>query len=202
MRHSLQQHPLPGIDAARMERLASAGLASLEDVVSAGPERLASLTGFDEKTCVALVRLAQSSLVRSTPGVIAFHAPSPEGPMERLARGLEAARGLERVLSLVRKSRSHVGRAAPKAKWEKPHRRARKQLQRLAVVLEVIQQELLSEGLSEGSHQHLVEMLSPLDASLRSVLDAPVNRRNLKRAARIAKRARKAILTAGRAGAA
>lgn len=190
MRHALADHPLPGIDAARLATLRRAGIDSLEAVVDAGPEQLETLTGFDAKTCVALVRVAQSMLVRAMPGVIAFHRPSVEAPIERLARGLEAARLVERVLGLVRKARSHLGKHPRKQKWAVAHRKARRQLKRLGAVLANVQQEILSDGLSERGIQHLRRELSPLDSSLRSLLEEPVKGAMLERTRRVAKQAR------------
>ena len=198
VRHTLEHHPLPGLDAARLKRLAEGGVDTLETVVDAGPERLSALTGFDEKTCVALVRVAQSALVRSLPGVLEFAAPSSESPIERLSRGLEAARVVERVLSLVRKARSHVGRRPEKKRWAESHAKARKQLRKLSSKLESVQQEILSDGLSEHGLRYLRQLLSPLDASLRSLLDDDVRGSTLKRTARVACRARRAIVASGK----
>lgn len=191
--HALADHPLPGIDASRLAVLRDAGIDSLEAVVDAGPERLAELTGFDAKTSVALVRVAHSALLRSMPGVIEFQRPAVEAPIERLARGLEAARMVERVLGLVRKARSHVGKQPGKAKWSEEHRRARKQLKRLAESLALVQEEILSEGLSERGNSHLRSQLSPLDASLRTLLDVEPRRRALERIGRLAKQSRRQL---------
>ena len=65
--HALTHHPLPGIDPRRLQQLSAAGLESLEDVAHAGPERLAELTGFDLKTCRALVIVATDALVPHHP---------------------------------------------------------------------------------------------------------------------------------------
>jgi hypothetical protein len=173
--------------------LREAGIDSLEAVVDAGPERLESLTGFDRKTCVALVRVAQSALFRNMPGVIEFKRPEVEAPIGRLARGLEAARLVEKVLGLVRKARSHVGKEPAQPSWADAHRRARKQLKRLAESLALVQEDILSDGLSEQGLSYLRRQLSPLDASLRSVIDAKPRRRTLKRTARVAKRARREL---------
>jgi hypothetical protein len=193
MRHALADHPLPGIDAARLALLQEADIDSLEAVVDAGPEKLARLTGFDEKTCVALVRVAQSALVRNLPGVLEFVPKSAEAPMERLARGLEGARLVERVLGMVRTARSHLGKRPRKASMAKAHKKARRQLKRLGVVLAALQQDILSDGLSDKGIQHLRKQLSPLDASLRSILDQPVRAETLSRTKTVAKRARKEL---------
>jgi hypothetical protein len=197
LRHLFDNHPLPGLDADRLRRLAAVGVDSLEGLVDVGPERLAALTGFDQKTSVALVRIAESTLVRSLPGVLAFAAPSAESAIDRLARGLDAARGVEHVLGWVRKARSHMGKVPERDKWARVHGRARKQLRRLATVLEALQQEILADGLSERGFSHLRELMSPLERSLRSLVDEAVNRRTLRRTARVAKRSRKAFEAAG-----
>jgi len=191
--HALTDHPLPGIDASRLAILRKAGIDSLEAVVDAGPERLAELTSFDLKTSVALVRVAHSALLRSMPGVIEFHRPTVEAPIERLARGLEAARMVERVLGLVRKGRSHVGKRPAKEKWAVEHRKARKQLKRLAESLALVQEEILSEGLSERGLSYLQRQISPLEASLRTLLDIEPRRRALERIGRVAKEARREL---------
>ncbi len=191
--HALADHPLPGIDPSRLATLREAGIDSLEAVVDAGPERLESLTGFDGKTCVALVRVAQSALIRNIPGVIELKRPQVEAPINHLARGLEAARMVERVLGLVRKARSHVGKGPIKAKWADEHRRARRQLKRLAESLDLVQEDILSAGLSECGLDYLRRQLSPLDASLRTLIDAEPRRRMLVRTALVAKRARKEL---------
>ncbi len=191
--HALADHPLPGIDGRRLVTLRKAGIDSLEAVVDAGPERLQRLTGFDEKTCVALVRVAQSALVRSLPGVIELKRPKVEAPIERLARGLEAARMVERVLGLVRKARSHIGKEPSRRRWALEHRKARKQLKRLSEALAKVQEEILSEGLSERGLSHLRRQLTPLDASMRSLIEAEPKRRMLERTRRVAKQARKEL---------
>ena len=191
--HALADHPLPGIDARRLAALRGAGITSLEAVVQAGVDRLMELTGFDEKTCFALVRVAHSSLLRTMPGVIEFQRPSVEAPIERLARGLEAARMVERVLAGVRKARSHVGKEPLKHKWLPEHRRARKQLKRLTEALADVQEIILSDGVSEQGHDYLRDQLAPLDAALETLVEKAPRRRMLKRVARVAKTARQRI---------
>jgi len=190
--HALADHPLPGIDPGRRSRLAVAGIESLEDLVDAGPDRLAELTGFDRKTSVALVRVAQSALARVMPGVIEFTPPNREAPGKRLARGLEAAREVEVLLGVVRKARSHAGRRAPKQKWERRHRKARRQLKKLRQSLEFVQQDVLADGLSARGFRHLRRQLEAVDR-LRPLLDEPVSGATLRKLRKRAKRARAAV---------
>lgn len=191
--HALADHPLPGIDPTRLAALRQEGIDSLEAVVDAGPDRLRHLTGFDRKTCVALVRVAESALLRAAPASGAPERPRVEAPIERLARGLEAARMVEGVLGLVRKARSHVGKRPPRPRDAADHKKARKQLARLAGTLALVQEELLSDGVSEQTLAHLRGQLAPLDEALRALLQRPPKRRMLRRTRKVAKRARKEL---------
>lgn len=193
MVHALADHPLPGIDARRMKRMKAAGLDSLEAVVEAGPERLAEVTGFDAKTCRALVQVAASALARHDPDVIAFEPKRDEPASERLARGLKAARRIERALSLARKARSEAGRRPERDEWVKAHRKARKQLRKLLEALQSLQQDVLSNGLSQAGYEHLKLELQQLEAGLHAALDAPADRRTFKRLARSARDTRHAL---------
>lgn len=197
MSHVLTHHSLPGIDPRRLKELSAAGLESLEDVVDAGPQRLAELTGFDLKTCRALITVASAALVQQDPYVIELAAVRDEPASVRLARGLQAARRVERALSVVRKARSHTapraGRRAPRTGWARAHKKARKQLRKLLDRLEMLQQSVLSEGLSQISHDHLTGELDTLEASLQVILDQPVRKPALKRVRRLARTTRHAL---------
>jgi hypothetical protein len=192
VRHALVDHPLPGIDASRRRKLEKAGVDCLEAVVEIGHERLAELTGFDEKTSLALLRVAQSALARTLPGVIEFVPPNSEPPTARLARGLEAARELERWLGLVRAVRSHVGKQPAKAKWAEEHHEARRQLKKLRRVLEELQQDVLADGLSSRGFRHLKAQLAPVQ-DLRALTERPVKRRVYTKLAARARSARKGL---------
>lgn len=190
--HALADHTLPGLDVERLRRLHESGIGSLEDLVEAGPERLSDLTGFDAKTAAALLRVAIAALRRADPSVIEF-APRQDAPNARLARGLEGARLLESALGFVRRLRSHLGQTPADDLAERPHRRARKQLKKLAKIVEAVQREVLAEGLSQRGLAQLQHDLEPLEASLRSILDAPIRTSTLRRARRVAKDARKQL---------
>jgi hypothetical protein len=191
--HPLKDHPLPGIDPRRLEQLSNAGLASLEDVVDAGPERLSELTGFDLKTCRALVRLSSSALAHHNPDVIELGPLRNEPGSGRLTRGLRAARSIERALSYVRKARSWAAQA-PRSD-SKRRRKARKQLGKLLVRLESLQESVLSDGLSQRSQDHLMGELQQFEASLEPLLGASAHRKALKRVRRLAKRVRQSLDT-------
>jgi hypothetical protein len=191
--HPLKDHPLPGIDPRRLEQLSKAGLASLEDVVEAGPERLSELTGFDLKTCRALVRLSSSALAHQDPGVIELSPLRHEPGSGRLTRGLRTARSIERALSLVRKARSWAS-SAPKPLLERK-RKTRRQLRKLLTRLESLQESVLSDGLSQHSHDHLSGELELFEATLEPLLGVPVKRKSLRRVRRLAKRVRQSLDT-------
>jgi hypothetical protein len=193
--HELKDHPLPGIDPRRLLRLTQAGLASLEDVVEAGPERLAELTGFDPKSCRALVRLARTALDRQDPDVIEFVPAKDEPSSVRLTRGLTAARNIERSVSLVRKARSHAGRKPAREGWAEAHGRARRQVRKLLERLEELQQVVLSEGLSQASHEHLDAELESLEQALQPLLAEPIRKKSLKRLRQAARQTRKGLST-------
>ncbi|MEZ4239559.1 MAG: helix-hairpin-helix domain-containing protein [Myxococcota bacterium] len=187
MAHALTEHSLPGLDPERLQSLVNAGVSSLEDVIDVGPGRLASLTGFDTKTCRALIRVAEAALARHDPAVIPFVPATDEPGSVRLARGLKSARRIERVMSVVRKARAHAGRRRDQKRWRKTHRRARRALKSLLATLEVLQQSVLSEGLSQVGHDHLDVELRALEARLSPMLDLPMRKRTLKRLRDIAR---------------
>ncbi|MEQ1501367.1 MAG: helix-hairpin-helix domain-containing protein [Myxococcota bacterium] len=194
MPHALTEHSLPGLDAHRLKQLAAAGLASLEDVVGVGPERLATLTGFDRKTCRALVRVAGAALDRQDPSVIPFQPIEGDEPGSiRLARGLETARRIEDAVSMVRTARSHAGKVPLKAGWARSHRRARSQLRKLLASLESLQRSVLSDGVSAIARAHLEAELDGLAAGLRPLLDAPIRKPSLKQLRRMARATRDAL---------
>ena len=193
MSHALTEHPLPGLDETRLERLAIAGLRSLEDVVSAGPAELARVTGFDLDTARALVRVAQGALADVDPSIIEFVPSATEPASKRLARGLRGARDIEHVRSLVRKARGHVGRRPPRPGWKKVHKRVRKQLRKLMGTLEDLQREVLSDGLSRTGLHHLQRELAPIQAEVDSILGEAVRKRRLQRLAKAAKRVRREL---------
>jgi hypothetical protein len=188
--HLLSEHPLPGIDPRRQRRLAEAGLDSIESLVEAGIERVAKVTGFDVKTTTALVRVAEAALTREENGVIVLQPNRDEPASERLGRGLKAARHVERAVSMVRKARSHARPKPRKAAWQKVHERARSQLKRLLDTFADLQQQVLSDGLSHASYEHLKTVLSRLEDSLSVPLDQDLRKRSLQRMARTAKRTR------------
>jgi hypothetical protein len=191
--HPLKDHPLPGIDPRRLEQLSNAGLASLEDVVDAGPERLSELTGFDLKTCRALVRLSSSALAHHNPDVIELGPLRNEPGSGRLTRGLRIARSIERGLSLVRKARSWASQA-PRSEG-KHRRKTRRQLRKLLTRLESLQESVLSDGLSQRSHDHLTGELQLFEATLEHLIGASVKRKTLKRVRRLAKALRLSLDT-------
>jgi predicted RecB family nuclease len=190
--HLLSEHPLPGIDPRRQRRLAEAGLDSIEALVEAGVERVAKVTGFDRKTTSALVRVAEAALSKdSGNGVITFQPSNDEPASERLGRGLKAARHVERAVSLVRKADSHAQPEPKKESWAEAHRKAKKQLQKLLETFAGLQQQVLSDGLSHTSYEHLKTVLGRLEDSLSVPLEEPIRKRSLERFARTAKRTRK-----------
>ena len=190
--HALADYPLPGIDPGRLSRLEAGGIGTLEDLVEAGPARLAELTGFDRKTSVALVEVAQGALARANPGVVEFAPRTQEAAATRLARGLEAAREIEGLLGLVRKARSHAGRTAPKEAWRRDHHRARRQLRKLLAALEAVQEDVLADGLSAAGYRHLQHRLTALEP-LRELVSGPITGKALRRLRKRAKRARHAL---------
>ena len=190
MVHLLSEHPLPGIDPRRQRRLAEAGLDSIEALVEAGVERVARVTGFDVKTTTALVRVAEAALTRQESDVIVLQPNRDEPASERLGRGLKAARHVERAVSMVRKARSHARPKPRKTAWQKIHRRARKQLKKLLGTFADLQQQVLSDGLSHASYEHLKTVLGRLEDSLSIPLQQDLRKRTLKRMARTAKRTR------------
>lgn len=197
MAHALTEHSLPGIDPERLKQLSEAGVSSLEDVVDVGPDRLSALTGFDTKTCRALIRVAQAALARQDPAIIPFAPVVDEPGSARLARGLKAARRVERVMSVVRKARSHAKRAPEHRRPRRWHRRARRQLRKLLGALEMLQQSVLSDGLSQLGHDHLDVELRALENRLQPMIDAPIRKRTLKRLYQIARSTRRALAQSG-----
>ena len=197
MAHALTDHPLPGLDEGRLAALASAGVLTLEDVVDAGTGRLATLTGFDTKTAGAVLRTALATLAGHDPTAARFAPPADEPSSARLARGLGAARRIERVVSTVHKARSHASaptrKGKPKERWPRRHKRARAQLRGLLDALEALQQSVLSDGLSQIAHDHLEVELRTFEGALQPLLDLPVRKRTLKRLARLAKATRRAL---------
>ncbi|MEQ1568498.1 MAG: hypothetical protein ABMA64_22870 [Myxococcota bacterium] len=192
MPHELTEHPLPGLDPLRLQQLTDAGVDSLEGLVALGPVRLAEVTGFDLKTCRALIRVARGAMSR-TATVVELVPVRDEPASARLTRGLDAARDVERALSLVRKARSHAGRRPAKARWARPHDRARRQLRKLLQRLEVLQQVVLSDGLSQISHLHLTTELERLELALGPLIDRPMRKRDLRQLRRAARRARRGL---------
>lgn len=189
--HSLRQHPLPGIDEARLRSLADEGLTSLEDLVSAGATELARITGFGLDTSRALVRVAQGALASVDPNFVEFVPPHTEAASKRLARGLRGARDIEMVRSLAQSLRTRFGRRPSRPSWQKSHKRALKQLQRLIVALEDLQRDVLTDGLSRTALHHLREQLAPLEEHLSHSISARPRKREFKRAAKRAKAARR-----------
>lgn len=190
MAHALADNPLPGLDDARLQYLADAGVTSLEDVVAAGPSELARLTGFGLDTSRALVRVAQGALAAVDPTLVEFVPLHEEAASKRLARGLKGARDIENLRSLARGLRNHLGKRPSRATWRKSHKRARKQLVRLMDALEGLQRDVLTDGLSRGSLVHLRERLGPLEKELRRAAGLRLRKRTFKRVAKVAKQAR------------
>lgn len=188
--HPLQHHPLPGLDARRLRALEAAGLSHLEDLVQAGPERLATLTQFDAKTCRALVRLAEGALHKESVTVIPL--ADVAGGSSRLVRGLETARRIERTHTALRKALALLP-AEPKEKWRRTVKRARKQLHRLEEALTRLQQSLLAEGVSSAGDQHLRGLLEDLDGELAIRAQARPCRRSFRALARCARAGRKSL---------
>jgi Helix-hairpin-helix domain len=193
--HGLTEHPLPGVDPEGVRRLTDAGYVSIEDLASASPHTLADRTGFDLKSCRALVRVAKAVLSRPQPpeGVIALAPPRDEPASVRLTRGLTAARNVERAVSSVRKAKAHAGKRPRKASWAAVHSKARRQLRRLLERLQELQQNVLSEGLSAASNEHLATELEGLERELAAIVEAPVRKQALKRLRRAARRVRRAL---------
>jgi sugar phosphate isomerase/epimerase len=188
--HLLSENPLPGIDPRRLRKLADAGLDSLESLVEAGLERVADVTGFDRKTSRALVRVAQAALSRHDRDVIEFSPAQDEPSSERLGRGLDAARRVERAVSIVRKARSHTRRHPAKPSWARAHRKARKQLRKLLDELARIQRSVLSDGLTHVSNRHLKDVLQRMEESLAIPLEQDLRKRSLRRFSKTARRTR------------
>lgn len=197
--HVLTEHPLPGLDLRRLKRLTDAGLQSLEDIVAIGPEALAERTGFDVKTCRTLVSVATSAMAnskgsaRGSTGVIELTPARDEPASVRLTRGLSAARTVEHAVSLVRKARTHAGRRPRKDSWTEAHAKARRQLRKLLERLQQLQHAVLSEGLSEQSHDHLTRELEALERSLEPILDTPIRKKVLRRLRQTARETRRAL---------
>lgn len=190
MSHPLSQHPLPGIDPRRLEQLSQGGLASLEDVIDAGPERLAELTGFDLKTCRALVRVAASALEHQDPGVIHLAPLREDLDSNSLARGLEAARDIEVALSCVRKARAWSKRCGEPRRRK---RRTRRQLNKLRGQLQGIQQSVLSAGISSRAKEQLSGELQLFLAAAETLLESPASRASLSRMRRVSKSLRRSL---------
>lgn len=191
MSHALREHPLPGIDTTRLQRLADAGLVSLEDVVAAGPSELARITGFSLDTSTALVRVAQGALAAVDPSLVEFVPRHAEAASKRLARGLKGARDIEAVRSQARNMRDSIGRRPARPGWRKWHKRARKQLQRLLTRLEELQRDVLTDGLSRAALAHLRAELSPLEQELRDAAAVRMRKRVYRQIAKSAKAARR-----------
>lgn len=81
-------------------------------------------------------------------------------------RAMSVVRELEVVADLAREVRRHLKR--------RPHRktraRARRQLQRLRVVLDTLQRRLLAEGLSERGQHRINRELQPVQLQLEATL--------------------------------
>ncbi|MCB9685832.1 MAG: hypothetical protein H6735_12395 [Alphaproteobacteria bacterium] len=189
--HLLTEQSLPGLDAARLRALADAGMLTVEQLVNAGPERLSGLLGFDTKTCRALVRLAAGSLEPTM--VIPFATPSDEPGSVSATRGLDAARRIERSLGIVRQALASTGHKPAKKGWRKNHRRARKQLSRLADALATLQQGLLQDGLTHSAEDHLRTELDALERRLLATLDLQHDHDFYRRLRKVARRARKRL---------
>jgi hypothetical protein len=191
----LTEHLIPGIDRQRLQRLIDAGLSSVEDLVHAGPERLAEVTGFELATCRALVRVARSAMASSGPGgaVVELAQSRNEPGSVRLARGLSAARTIEEAVSVVRKARTHAGKRPQKASWARTHRRARRQLRKLLARLQQIQRSVLSDGLSETAHDHLSGEVDALQRAVAPILDRPIRKKVLRALRQVARDTRHAL---------
>jgi hypothetical protein len=189
--HPLTAHPLPGLDARRLHRLEAAGLAHLEDLVAAGPDQLAALTGFDLKTCRALVRLAEGALDRTASAVIPLQELSK--PTSKLGRGLNTARRIEKTHAVLRKVAAVLPAAPSKPRWRRPLKRVRKQLARLEERLTLLQQGLLAEGVSAAGDTHLREVLEDLEERVEARLAARPCRRTFRKLARLLRDGRKLL---------
>ena len=123
------------------------------------------------------------------PDIIHFSATRDEPASVRLTRGLRAARLVEEALSMVPRPDPMPG-GARSGGLETPHRRARKQLRKLLDRLEVLQQSVLSEGLSQVGQDYLTGELEALESALQAILDQPVRKRTLTRVRRLARTTR------------
>jgi hypothetical protein len=104
-------------------------------------------------------------------------------------------------MSVVRKARSHTGRRRDQKRWRKTHRQARGALKRLLGTLEVLQQSVLSDGLSQVGHDHLEVELRALESRLGPMLEAPIRKRTLRRLRKIARASDRSLSQRTTAGA-
>ncbi|MEZ4319776.1 MAG: helix-hairpin-helix domain-containing protein [Myxococcota bacterium] len=112
------------------------------------------------------------------------HAAAEEKRSGRRKRGLDAARRIEKTLELVLRGREHTREAK-----SRPHKRARRQLQKLAAALEAVQQQVIRDGITTDAAAHLEELLSPLERRLRRFAKRKTSPRRLRK---IRKRCRRA----------
>ena len=104
-------------------------------------------------------------------------------------RGIQMARRIEETLSIIRRARTHAHSAAPSASMVS----ARKQLKKLRAVLEVIQRDTISEGLSTEGVNHLTEELDTIERRLEDFLVLRATKSALKTLATEMKAARKKL---------
>ncbi len=115
--------------------------------------------------------------------------PVQEVDVERLARGVEAARLLEESSERVQRARRH----AKTAKKGDARRACRDQLKRLARTLAERQEEVLSKGLDADDYTTLGALLHALDRALDEFLTLKPRKARLKQTARAAKITRKSL---------
>lgn len=193
MPHPLDEHALPGIGPMRRARLIEVGVLTLEALLERPPDDLTTLTGFSAGV-VERAREAARSLLdspppaplpevpdlpgSSVPPALRVEPPAPvddlspqdvpthSGASKGLRRGLDTARRIEMTLDAVRRSRAHV----KKVEGMPP---VRKELKRLRHVLERVQRESITHGLSKRAAEDLDGLLSKLDDRLDTFVSKP-----------------------------
>ncbi|MCB9668079.1 MAG: helix-hairpin-helix domain-containing protein [Alphaproteobacteria bacterium] len=190
--HPIDDHRLPGIGPMRLARLQEAGVQTLEDLLTADQAALAGLPGLNAAVVASAVSAASHLLatprepelpeVPDVPGVPQAPAepeppPRPAIPVhelpdadeasapKKLKRGLDTARRVETTLDWVRQARAHA-RTDPDAGRES--KELRRQLKRLRGVLERLQKECITHGLSRRAAHDLGPLLDEADARLSS----------------------------------
>jgi len=90
----------------------------------------------------------------------------------------------------VRRTRAQVGRRPPGESSRKHHRRARRQLGKLAEIMVQMQRAVIEQGVSSGQLETLAGALDQLDEVLEGARKSESRTRAFKRIRRAAKHAR------------